>query len=80
MEARKSEPTRLSRQRIVATSFGLLEREGWEALSMRRLAQELDVWPMAVYRYFHDKDELVDALVGHAVEGLRGARRRGRLA
>jgi TetR/AcrR family transcriptional regulator, tetracycline repressor protein len=61
------EPARLSRERIVKTAFGLLEREGWEALSMRRLAQELDVWPMAAYRYFRDKDELVDALVDYAV-------------
>src|SRR3954462_15307587 len=56
----------LSRERIVETSFRLLEQDGWDALSMRRLAQELDVWPMAVYRYFRDKDELVDALVDHA--------------
>jgi AcrR family transcriptional regulator len=64
------EPSRLSRERIVEAAFGLLEREGWEALSMRRLAQELDVWPMAVYRYFRDKDELVDALVAHVIEEI----------
>src|SRR4051794_16828398 len=56
----------LSRERIVETSFSVLEQDGWDALSMRRLAQELDVWPMAVYRYFRDKDELVNALVDHA--------------
>ena len=64
------EPSKLSRDRIVEVGFGLLERDGWEALSMRRLAQELDVWPMAVYRYFRDKDELVDALVGHAIGAI----------
>src|SRR3954466_1280852 len=56
----------LSRERIIDAAVGLLEEDGWDALSMRRLAQELDVWPMAVYRYFRDKDELVDALVDHA--------------
>src|SRR4051794_41986488 len=35
---------------------------------MRRLAQELDVWPMSVYRYFRDKDDLLDAVVGAAAE------------
>ena len=65
-----ADQTRLSRERIVEASFGLLESEGWEALSMRRLAQELDVWPMAVYRYFRDKDELVDALVDHVVQTI----------
>jgi TetR/AcrR family tetracycline transcriptional repressor len=64
------EPSRLSRERIVEAAFGLLEREGWEALSMRRLAQELDVWPMAVYRYFRDKEELVDAVLGSVVETM----------
>ncbi|HEX2231904.1 MAG TPA: helix-turn-helix domain-containing protein [Thermoleophilaceae bacterium] len=61
------EPARLSRERIVDAAFRVLEREGWEALSMRRLGQELDVWPMAVYRHFQDKDELVDALVAYLV-------------
>jgi TetR/AcrR family transcriptional regulator, tetracycline repressor protein len=43
---------------------------------MRRLAQELDVWPMAVYRYFRDKEELLDAMLASAADGVRvpGAR------
>ena len=60
----------LSRERIIDAAVGLLEQDGWDALSMRRLAQELDVWPMAVYRYFRDKEELVDALVEHAAAGM----------
>jgi AcrR family transcriptional regulator len=58
--APKKEP--LSRERILAVASELTGREGLAALSMRRLAQELDVWPMSVYRYFRDKDELVDAI------------------
>jgi AcrR family transcriptional regulator len=53
---------RLSRERILAAAQELIDRGGLEQLSMRRLAQELDVWPMGIYRYFHDKDELVEAL------------------
>jgi TetR/AcrR family transcriptional regulator, tetracycline repressor protein len=70
MARREREPGRLSRERIVDAVFRLLDRDGWEALSMRRLAQELDVWPMAVYRYFRDKDELIDALVAHVIQGI----------
>jgi len=52
-----SEPaTRLSRERVLEAALALAEREGLEALSMRRIAQELDVWPMSLYRYFHDKE------------------------
>jgi AcrR family transcriptional regulator len=60
--------TRLSRERIVEVALAVVGREGLEALSMRRLAQELDVWPMSVYRYFRDKDELLDALVESAAD------------
>jgi TetR/AcrR family tetracycline transcriptional repressor len=58
----------LSRERIVDAALELVEDGGWDGLSMRRLAQELDVWPMAVYRYFRDKDELLDAMAEAAAE------------
>src|SRR5947208_5220887 len=73
--ARKGQPPeaaapaqKLSRERILEAAVDVVEREGLDALSMRRLAQELDVWPMSVYRYFRDKDELLDAVVGRAAE------------
>src|SRR3954470_20928695 len=52
----------LSRDRILRVALELIERDGLSGLSMRRLAQELDVWPMAVYHYFRDKGELLDAI------------------
>jgi AcrR family transcriptional regulator len=52
----------LSREPIVAAALALVERDGWEALSMRRLAVELDVWPMAIYRHFSDKEDLLAAV------------------
>jgi AcrR family transcriptional regulator len=60
----------LSRERILATALALGRRDGPEALSMRRIAQELDVWPMSLYRHFRDKDELLDALASEAARGL----------
>ena len=66
--AAEPRPPRLSRERILRAALGLVEREGLETLSMRRLAQELDVWPMSVYRYFRDKDELVDSIAASAAE------------
>jgi TetR/AcrR family tetracycline transcriptional repressor len=72
--ARKSQ---LSRERILAAARVVVEGEGLEALSMRRLAQELDVWPMSVYRYFRDKDELVDAVAASSAEAFELPSRRG---
>jgi TetR/AcrR family tetracycline transcriptional repressor len=57
---------RLSNERILAAARDIVEGEGLDALSMRRLAKDLDVWPMSVYRYFRDKDDLLDALAASA--------------
>ena len=53
----------LTRDRVLSTAVALADREGIESLSMRKLAQALDVVPMALYRHVAKKDELLDALV-----------------
>jgi len=40
-----------------------VNRDGLDALSMRRLADELDAGTMTIYGYFRGKDELLDAMV-----------------
>src|SRR3954466_3374483 len=62
--------TRLSRRRILDAARAIAQGEGIDALSMRRLAQELDVWPMSVYRYFQDKDALLDAMASDLMAQL----------
>ena len=58
----------LSREPIVAAALELVDRDGWDALSMRRLAVELDVWPMAIYRHFSDKEDLLAAVADAAAD------------
>ena len=53
----------LTRDRVLRTAVALVDQEGIESLSMRKLAQALDVVPMALYRHVANKDELLDALV-----------------
>ena len=61
--AKRSAPTRvrLSRETIVASAVALADAEGLEAVTIRRLAQEHGVTPMAMYWHFSDKDSLLDA-------------------
>src|SRR5690242_18844781 len=66
----EADATRLSRERILETALAVVEADGLEALSMRRLAQQLDVWPMSLYRYFQDKDALLDALAEAVAEEI----------
>jgi AcrR family transcriptional regulator len=57
---RGAEP--LSRERVLATAIALADRDGIEAISMRRLAQELGVDPMSLYNHVRDKDDLLDGV------------------
>jgi AcrR family transcriptional regulator len=53
----------LTRKLILETALQLVDREGQDGLSMRRLAAELGAAPMAIYSHFRDKAELEAALV-----------------
>jgi AcrR family transcriptional regulator len=54
---------RLSRARVLEAAVALADRIGFEAFSMRGLAQELGVVPMALYKHVGNKDELLDGMV-----------------
>ncbi len=64
----------LSRDRILSTAVALADREGADSLSMRRLAQELDVVPMATYKHFANKEELLDGMLDVVVGEIDPAR------
>ena len=55
--------TYLNRDRVLGAAVALADQIGIEALSMRRLAQELDVVPMALYKHVQNKEELLDGMV-----------------
>jgi AcrR family transcriptional regulator len=53
---------RLNKARIVAAALAIADKEGFAALSMRRVAQELGVATMSLYYYAKSKAELVSAM------------------
>jgi AcrR family transcriptional regulator len=54
---------RLNRDRVLQAAVALADDVGLAPLSMRRLAQELDVVPMALYKHVANKDELLDGMI-----------------
>jgi TetR/AcrR family tetracycline transcriptional repressor len=54
----EAERTKLSRSAVVDRALQLADSEGVDALTIRRLAQELGVTPMALYWHFRNKEEL----------------------
>ncbi len=53
----------LRRDSVLGAAVALADREGIESLSMRRLAEELGVVPMALYKHVASKEELLDGMV-----------------
>lgn len=60
---RRGRPPTIDREAVLDTAIRLLDAEGVEALTMRRLASELGVSAMAPYRHVGTKDELLMVLV-----------------
>jgi AcrR family transcriptional regulator len=53
---------------VIEAALALVDSEGLEALTFRRLARDLGVTPMALYRYVASKDELLAAMADRAFE------------
>jgi AcrR family transcriptional regulator len=63
--------SRLSREKIAIAALAIADSEGFSAVSMRRVAQELNVGTMSLYYYVKTKDDLIavmdDALMSEAL-------------
>jgi len=53
----------LSKERILRAAVALADRDGFESLTMRKLAQELGAGAMSLYHYVPNKDELLDGMI-----------------
>jgi AcrR family transcriptional regulator len=53
----------LTKQRVLEKATAVADKEGIEALSMRRLGQALGVEAMSLYKHVANKDELLDGMV-----------------
>lgn len=60
----------LNRERIIATALTLVDAEGLQAVSTRRLAAELGVSGPSLYNHFHTKDEILDAVADRICAGV----------
>lgn len=70
----------LSREQVARAALDLLDRDGLDALSMRRLATELGVGTMTLYGYFRGKPELLDAVLDLAAEDFEAPATSGSFA
>jgi len=65
----------LSRDRVLRAAVDLADKDGIESLSMRKLAEELRVVPMALYKHVASKEELLDGMIDVVVSEIDPADR-----
>ena len=70
MSARKSGQTPLSRERITRAALGIVDAEGLDALSMRRLGAELGVDASSIYYHVPNKSALYDLVIDAVMSGM----------
>lgn len=70
----------IGRDAVVDAALRIVERDGGDALSMRKLAAELGVTTTTIYWHVGSRDELVLALIGRQAERQATAKVRGTTA
>jgi AcrR family transcriptional regulator len=63
----------LSKERVLHAAVALADDAGIDSVSMRGLAQELGVVPMALYKHVANKDELLDGMVDLVIDEIEPA-------
>lgn len=58
----------LDRDAVIDTALRILDMEGLEALTIRRVARQLDVWPTTIYWHVAHLDNLLSAVVSRVTQ------------
>jgi TetR/AcrR family transcriptional regulator, tetracycline repressor protein len=70
MSARRAGQQRLTRARITEAALRIVDAEGLDALSMRRLGSALDVDPSSIYYHVPSKSALYDLVMDAVMSGV----------
>ena len=72
-QRRRDRERTAARESILSAARDLARREGWDAVTMRRLADEIEYSANFAYRYFTGRDDILLALVRDGFTRLRDA-------
>jgi AcrR family transcriptional regulator len=70
VKERRVRQKNLLRQEILDAARDILVREGYEGLSMRKVAERIDYSPTAIYLHFKNRDDLVFCVCEQLMAGL----------
>lgn len=72
-QRRRQRERAAARETILSAALDVARRDGWDAVTMRRLAEEIDYSANFAYRYFTGRDDILLALVRAGFARLRDA-------
>src|SRR5207247_2011645 len=52
----------LSRERVIGTALRVMDEDGLDAVTMRRIGRELGVEAMSLYNHVRDKEDILDSI------------------
>ncbi|MCX4717298.1 TetR/AcrR family transcriptional regulator [Streptomyces virginiae] len=67
---RTGRPPLTSRAQILLTARRLIDEDGWEKLTIRRLAAEIGIGATTLYHHIRNKDDLLLLLLNHHIEQI----------
>ncbi|MFG6476784.1 TetR/AcrR family transcriptional regulator [Microbacterium sp. P06] len=80
IEERRARDRTARRRLITSTARSIAEKEGWDAVTTRRLSTEIEYSQPVIYKHFASLDEITDAVALEGFEELAIALRKARLA
>ena len=72
-QRRRDRERATARETILSAALNLARRDGWDAVTMRRLAEEIEYSANFAYRYFSGRDDILRTLVKDGFARLRDA-------
>src|SRR5262245_52016979 len=70
-------PPRHDRTEIVSAAIGVADEAGLAAVTMRKVAAQLGTGAASLYRHLDTRDDLVDLMIDHVLQGYRPPQRTG---
>jgi TetR/AcrR family transcriptional regulator, tetracycline repressor protein len=67
----KSKREPLTRERVISTALRIMDEEGLDAVTMRRIGRELGVEAMSLYNHVEDKDDILTGICEHVLAQFR---------
>ncbi|HZR40779.1 MAG TPA: TetR/AcrR family transcriptional regulator [Ktedonobacteraceae bacterium] len=73
IKQRRERERQATQQAILLAALSIAAEEGWQAMTIRHVAERIEYSPSAIYKYFEDKDAILLALLRQGFQHMSAA-------